>query len=373
MVAAEIAAGAADLDRSGNFPAANIRRLHEAGLLAITAPRTLGGRGADLLEASTVIGAIAEGEPSTALVLAMQYIQLATIPSGPASRAVIDRVVGSAVREGALVNALRVEPDLGTPLRGGLPGTTAERTGDGWRISGRKIYSTGAPGLTWGVVWARTDEAEPRVGGFLVPMNALGVRIERTWDQLGMRATTSDDVIFTRVEVPADHALDIRLPAQWAEPDGHQSVFNAVMIGSIYDGIARAARTWLGKFLNTRRPSNLGHSLAQLPRIQQAFGEIEELLAVNRRLLRSAARDVVAGERLTASEGALLKVTVTENAIGATERALKLSGNHGVSRSNPLERHYRDVLCGRIHSPQEDTARSQAGRLALAAFATGDP
>ncbi len=97
------------------------------------------------------------------------------------------------------------------------------------------------------------------------------------------------------------------------------------------------------------------------------------MLAVNRRLLRSAARDVVAGERLTASEGALLKVTVTENAIGATERALKLSGNHGVSRSNPLERHYRDVLCGRIHSPQEDTARSQAGRLALAAFATGDP
>ena len=44
---------------------------------------------------------------------------------------------------------------------------------------------------------------------------------------------------------------------------------------------------------------------------------------------------------------------------------LKLSGNHGVSRNNPLARHHRDGLCSRIHSPQEDAVRSSAGRLAL--------
>ena len=53
------------------------------------------------------------------------------------------------------------------------------------------------------------------------------------------------------------------------------------------------------------------------------------------------------------------------SAKAAVEKALKLTGNHGISRNNPLERHHRDVLCGRIHSPQEDTVRVGAGRLAL--------
>jgi alkylation response protein AidB-like acyl-CoA dehydrogenase len=60
-----------------------------------------------------------------------------------------------------------------------------------------------------------------------------------------------------------------------------------------------------------------------------------------------------------------LKLAVTENAITAVEQALKLSGNHGISRHNPLERHYRNVLCARIHSPQEDMVRIAAGRAAL--------
>jgi alkylation response protein AidB-like acyl-CoA dehydrogenase len=78
-------------------------------------------------------------------------------------------VAEDAVRNGALINALRVEPDLGTPARGGLPATTAVRTADGWRISGRKIYSTGSHGLSWFSVWARSDDPDPLVGAWLVP------------------------------------------------------------------------------------------------------------------------------------------------------------------------------------------------------------
>jgi alkylation response protein AidB-like acyl-CoA dehydrogenase len=47
------------------------------------------------------------------------------------------------------------------------------------------------------------------------------------------------------------------------------------------------------------------------------------------------------------------------------EEALSLTGNHGLIRSNPLERHYRDVLCARVHTPQDDATRLVAGRLAL--------
>jgi alkylation response protein AidB-like acyl-CoA dehydrogenase len=56
---------------------------------------------------------------------------------------------------------------------------------------------------------------------------------------------------------------------------------------------------------------------------------------------------------------------VTNNAAATVEDALSLTSNHGLSRKNPLERHYRDVLCGRVHTPQDDTTKISAGRIAL--------
>ncbi|MCA3785652.1 acyl-CoA dehydrogenase family protein, partial [Burkholderia sp.] len=68
----------------------------------------------------------------------------------------------------------------------------------------------------------------------------------------------------------------------------------------------------------------------------------------------------------------LVKRTVTEHAIRVVEQALKLSGNHGLSRANPLERHYRDVLCSRVHTPQDDAIAVAAGRAALDAASAGE-
>jgi alkylation response protein AidB-like acyl-CoA dehydrogenase len=56
---------------------------------------------------------------------------------------------------------------------------------------------------------------------------------------------------------------------------------------------------------------------------------------------------------------------VTNNAIAAVEKAVEITGNHALDRRNPLERHYRDVLCGRIHSPQNDAVLVDAGKAAL--------
>ncbi|BCQ59978.1 hypothetical protein PBOI14_17280 [Pseudomonas sp. Boi14] len=94
-----------------------------------------------------MIGAVARGEPSTALVLVMQYLQHTRLQQNTAWPLHLrQRVAREAVQEGALINALRVEPDLGTPARGGLPATLARRVEGGWLLSGRKIYSTGIPG-----------------------------------------------------------------------------------------------------------------------------------------------------------------------------------------------------------------------------------
>jgi alkylation response protein AidB-like acyl-CoA dehydrogenase len=65
------------------------------------------------------------------------------------------------------------------------------------------------------------------------------------------------------------------------------------------------------------------------------------------------------------AESGLVKFNVTANAIRAVELALELTGNHGLSRRNPLERHHRDVLCSRIHTPQNDSILLAAGQLAF--------
>jgi len=360
-----LAASAEAYDRSAEFPQANFDILAEAGLIGLTVPRHYGGRGAGLVESLRVLGAVAKGEPSTALILFMTYgyyAQSARAQSWPPH--IYERLARQAVAGGGLIAGLRVEPELGTPVRGGLPKTVARRTADGWALTGSKMYSTGSTGVAWYAVWAKTEEAEPRVGNFLVAAGSPGIQILPAWDHLGMRATVSHEVVFDGTSIPADHAVDIRPPADWAPKPGDHALalWNALAISTIYDAVAQAARDWLRNYLQQRVPSNLGASLATLPRVQEKFGEIEVLLCANRVLLESAAERADGGREVSAVVANNIKYVATGNAIRAVEIGLELTGNPGLSRKNPLERHYRDVLCSRIHSPQNDTILVAAGR-----------
>ena len=366
LLAPRFAARAERHDREASFPFENFKELSEAGLLALTVPAALGGGGAGALDTARVLGIVGKADPSTALVLSMHYIQHLTMARSERWPGRHARKLARETVEGiALINALRVEPELGSPARGGLPVTIARRTETGWRLTGRKIYSTGAPILKWYAVWAKTDEPEVRVGLFLVQAGLPGTRIEETWNHLGLRASGSHDVIFEDVALPLDCEVDVRKPEGWATRDFTQGILSALLVSSIYDGIARAARDWLIQFLKERVPANLGAPLASLPRAQEVLGRIEARLTVNTRLIDSFARDFDDGILLDATEASAIKLTVTNNAVAAVEDALSLSSNHGLSRTNPLERHYRDVLCGRVHTPQDDATRVTLGRLAL--------
>jgi alkylation response protein AidB-like acyl-CoA dehydrogenase len=366
VLAPRFAARAGLHDREASFPFENFKEVSEAGLLALTVPAALGGGGAGAREAARVLGIFAKADPSTALVLSMHYIQHLVMARSQRWPVRLARKLAKETVEGvALINALRVEPELGSPARGGLPATIARRTETGWRLTGRKIYSTGAPILKWYAVWAKTDEPEIRVGLFLVPAGLPGSRIEETWDHLGLRASGSHDVTFEDVAFPLDYEIDVRKPEEWATPDFTQGILSAILVSSIYDGVARAARDWLVRFLKERVPANLGAPLASLPRAQEILGAIEARLAVNARLIDSFAGDFDDGVLLDATEASAIKLTVTNNAVAAVEDALSLSSNHGLTRANPLERHYRDVLCGRVHTPQDDATRVTLGRLAL--------
>ncbi|NMJ44473.1 acyl-CoA/acyl-ACP dehydrogenase [Roseomonas sp. JC162] len=364
----EIAATAAVHDRDGSFPFDSLALLQKAGILSLTVPIALGGGGAGLALAAEAVSRVGAACPATALVLAMQFVRQAAIArSGIWPLDLRQRIGREAVTDGALINALRVEPELGSPTRGGLPATVARLRAGHWSISGHKRYATGAPGLRWMEVLARTEEERPRIGTFLVPADARGVALVETWNHLGLRASGSHDVVLTEVAVPLDHAIGLVPAAEWGRPDPVQSAWTTMLVSAVYTGAARAARDWILRFLHARVPSNLGAPLATLPRVIEAVGAIEAALAANARITEAVTLATDAGFPPTTAESGLLKVTLADNAVLAVERAVALAGNHAHDRAHALERHWRDVQCARVHVPTADAAHLAAGRAALAA------
>lgn len=371
-VLARIAERAAEHDRTGTFPHEAFGELFAAGALNLTVPREFGGSEAGLADSVRLVRDVGAADPSVALVLSMHLINHAALrrPGNRWSGEVRREVQASTATGPALINALRVEPDLGTPARGGLPATTAARVPGGWSLTGHKIYATGIPGLRWLTVWARTSDSDPSVGAFLVPAGTPGYRVEETWDHLGMRATRSDDVIFEGAEIPEAYAVDVHPAAAPPAPDPGQAAWNPLMISAVYLGAAESARDWLARYLSERVPANLGKPLASLPRFAATVGRIEALLRTAGTLLETTAERYDAGADVSA-DAALVKHAVTTAAIDAVGDGLALIGNPGLSRRNPIERHYRNVLCSRIHTPQDDTILTAAGTATLSKAADG--
>ncbi|ABQ34737.1 acyl-CoA dehydrogenase family protein [Bradyrhizobium sp. BTAi1] len=356
---------AAELDRSGAFPRANIEALSAAGLLNLVIGREHGGHGAGLRLARDIISEIARGEPSTALIVAMHYLNHAAIrysrrwPDHLARQLVRDSLCGP-----ALVNALQVEPGAGSPSYGTLPRTIARRTETGWRLTGRKTFATGCEGLAWFIVLAVTDEPQPRIGSFVVSHLSPGIHIERTWDTVGMRATGSHDVTFRDIAVPHADVLDLAPASEGIRRDEQQTAWFMLLIGAVYHGIALAARDDVLAFALDFRPGDLKEPLSSLPRIQDELGAIEVLLISNERLLNSVARDFDEDVPIGPDSGAV-RHAVIENAIRVVDLALTIAGNAGVSRNHALERHHRNVICGRTHAPTGPLVRAAAARAAI--------
>jgi len=132
LAGCRISVRAALHDRDASFPFENFNQLSEAGLLALTVPTALGGSGAGALDAARIINILGKADPSTALVLSMHYIQYLVMARSPHWPGRLARKLARETVEGvALINALRVEPDLGSPSRGGLAGDDRAQDRDG--------------------------------------------------------------------------------------------------------------------------------------------------------------------------------------------------------------------------------------------------
>jgi alkylation response protein AidB-like acyl-CoA dehydrogenase len=368
-VTAALAATAPVHDRDGSFPHEAIRVVHEAGLLTAGVPREFGGAGAGPTDLARILLALGRGDPSVALIAAMTLLPHAFQSRRPWPPELYGRVLAESARRPTLLNNARVEPELGSPARGGLPATTARRTARGWAVSGRKRFVTGAEGLSWFLVWATTDEPVPRVGTFVLPADAPGIEVVRTWRQLGLRASGSHDVVFTGVEIPEDHVLDLTEHGPKAQQDNLAAGSVHVLLSAVYLGVARAAQDSVHRFAHTRVPANLGRPVASTERFRQAAGEIEALLSTAEQLVFGVTGRLDRGEAVPGPEALAAKVVVVRHVTAAVESGLRLLGNPGLSQDNPLERHFRDIQSAGVHAPQEDTALHAIGSAVLAASA----
>ncbi len=364
-VAVALARRAEEHDRTAALPWEGIDLLHRSGVLTSTVAQRYGGPGLGLADTTRILHTLGKGDPSVALIAAWTlFTHAAQALEDHWPAAAYEELLADSEAGPALVNHLRVEPELGTPSRGGLPATVAHRDGDRWLLRGRKIYSTGGAGLSRMLVYARTDEESPRIGSFVVRPERGRVTVEETWDHLGLRASRSDDVLLDDAPVPLADVVGLGAPGS-AESDSVLGAWNSLGLAALYLGVADAAVEWLTGFLHSRVPTSLGTSLAEVPRVQRAVGEIESSLRVAQRVVQCAAEGVDAGDAVAVADAGPAKLVANRAAVEAVEQALALSGNHGLSRTNPLERHYRDVLCSRVHVPQDDQITTVVGRAAL--------
>jgi alkylation response protein AidB-like acyl-CoA dehydrogenase len=344
-------AHAAEHDREGSFPFETIDELRASGYPALTVPEEFGGRGANPLELSLAQERLARGDGSVGLSSWMHLglvARQATTRTWPAE--VFARVCRQIVATGALINSAASEPALGSPSRGGLTSTTAERTPTGYRINGRKSWASLAPALEWAIVMATVeDPGQPsRRANFLIPMDTPGVTIDYTWDTVGMRGTGSHDIVLEDVPVPED----ARLPGEEVPGTGDPRIWDFAV-----------------EFARGRRPSGQqGVSIAEYQAVQHRVAEMDMLILQSRSLVYGTAEAWVERPELRESlawQVNAAKYVATNNAIKVTDLALRVVGSAGLARGLPLERYFRDVRAGLGNPPMDDIALTLIGKAAL--------
>lgn len=363
-LAAEIATRADEADREGRLPAADVALLRESGYLALAVPREYGGRGETLLTCAAAQLELAKGNPSTALVAAMQHQvvghQRETQTWQPEARA---RIMGEAA-DGGLLNHLGSEPRMGSPSRGGLPETTAiPASSGGWLINGHKTWCSGGRHLTHLLVRVAVGDE----GGVVLvrqgPEGVDGLEWIDTWrDTLSLRATDSHDAVFHDVFAPPENLIET------GDAKIVPNVWFPMMLSAVYLGAAVAARDALIRYALERVPLALGKPIATLPKIQREIGEIDVILMAARALLFEVAADWTGRDEDRSAMMARIaaaKMAVSNAANKATEKALQAAGGAALTRALPLERFFRDVRAAGMQPPSGDTAYEAVGRAAL--------
>ncbi|MGF1504646.1 MAG: acyl-CoA dehydrogenase family protein, partial [Anaerolineae bacterium] len=200
-----VASRAAEADRQGAMPPEDASDLMESGFLRMVVPAEYGGLDLPMADCIAAHLELAKASASTALVAGMT-IQFFGYEREQRSwpQAMYARLC-RAVAEGALINSVASEPNMGSPSRGAFYETNAVLTDDGWLINGHKQWITGGRHLTHMLVKLSIGEEDATI---LVPADAKGLDWHETWcESLSLRASNSHDLYLNDVLVPEENLV----------------------------------------------------------------------------------------------------------------------------------------------------------------------
>ena len=345
---------AAAHDADDSFVAENYAALKERGLFAAGVPGELGGGDASHAELCAVVREIAHHCGSTALAFSMHTHNVATQvlswrAGNKAAEPFLKRVVAD-----KLVIATSGGSDF---LRGS--GKLVKVDG-GFRMSGRKIFSSGVPAANIFTTMGIYDDPQdgPTVCHFAVSLPADGFKILDTWKVLGMRGTGSTDVELSDLFVP-EAAIGLKRPPGKWHPAIHLVALSALpIVYAAYLGVAEAAREIALAMAKKKKDD---------PSAPYLVAEMDNFLTTAQIAHQSMVELVKTSKPgPEATSAACARRTIMAQAlVRAVEKALEVGSGAGFYRSAQLERHFRDIQAARFHVLQEKAQLRLSGRLAL--------
>jgi alkylation response protein AidB-like acyl-CoA dehydrogenase len=338
-------------DEDDSFVKESFDELKKHGVFAAGVPAELGGGGATHRELCEMLRRLAHHCSSTALALSMHTHLVATNAfRWRRDPAPFEKLLRRVAAEGLVL--------VSSGGSDWLPGSgRAERVEGGYRVTARKVFSSGSPAGDL-LSTCAIDETKNEVIHFGVPLKHEAVRIKDNWRAHGMRGTGSNDVEIEGFFVP-DAAIAGRRPAGKWGPLYHAVYLVAFpLVYSVYVGVAEAARDIAVAEVKRRGPTELSTI---------SVGELEtELLGAELAVEKmvSMVETMEPGHDAT-SLGVRCRTLAGEGAVRTVEKAIECVGGQAFFRKHPLERLWRDVQAARFHALQRMPQLRHSGRYAL--------
>jgi len=352
---------AAEIDRTGEFPAATVQKMGELGFLGLVTPEAYGGVGADMTSYALVVEELSRVCGSHGLTVAAHNSlgcwPIATLGTEEQKQ----RFLPPAAQGVSLLSFGLTEPGAGSDAGGTR--TTAVRDGDAWVLNGNKMWITNSHYAGALIITAKTDleaKGSHGISAFIVPTDTPGFTVEKKEDKLGMRASDTAPLTLEDVRVPADLLLG-------EEGEGFKIFMQTldggrISIAAVALGLAEGAYITAKAYAKERR--QFGKPIAEFQAIEFMLADMATQIQASRLLTYESCRLKDAGEPY-AQLAAMAKLHASETAMFVTDRAIQILGGYGYTREYPVERFYRDAKLCTIGEGTSEIQRMVIGRYEL--------
>jgi butyryl-CoA dehydrogenase len=340
----EIGPVAAQLDEEEKFPAEIVKKLGQLGFMGMTIPTQYGGAGYDTLSYVLALVEIAKKCASTAIIMSVNN-SLVCYPIYEFGTDEQKKKYLMPLAQGQKLGAFSLtEPNAGSDA--GNQQTTAVLDGDSYVINGTKIFVTSGNMADVVIICAATDKSKGAKGitAFIVEKGWNGFKIGSLEHKLGIRASSTAELVLTDLRVPKENVLG-------NVSEGFKIALKALDGGRIGVaaqalGIAEAAFETAVRYSKQRQ--QFGKAIAEFQAIQWMIAEMAVNIEAARLLVYKAAiaKD---GQKYFSKEAAMAKLFASELATRCASDAIQIHGGYGYTREYPVERHYRDARITQIY------------------------